>query len=115
MVHLRDGYVELRPQPAGDGLHHVSLLLERAAPWDTEIERGQRDQHASPSPGGARAYKDRATSRTSYASMTSPSLTSWKFSRPMPHSNPSWTSRTSSLNRRSEPTRPSYTTTPSRT
>ncbi len=44
----------------------------------------------------------RSTWRTSYASMTSPSLTSSKPSRWMPHSKPSVTSRTSSLNRFSE-------------
>ena len=33
--------------------------------------------------------------------MTSPCLRSWKFSRPIPHSKPSRTSRASSLKRRS--------------
>ena len=46
--------------------------------------------------------------------MTSPGLRSWKFSRPMPHSKPSRTSRTSSLNRRSDAIAPFQMTTPSR-
>ena len=50
---------------------------------------------------GARAASSRrATSSISNASITSPGLTSLKFSSPMPHSRPEVTSRTSSLKRR---------------
>ena len=42
--------------------------------------------------------------------MTSPTLTSLNFSKPMPHSKPALTSETSSLKRRSEPILPSWTT-----
>ena len=48
---------------------------------------------------GASASDVRSTSRVSKISSTSPSFTSLKPSRRMPHSKPSATSRTSSLNR----------------
>src|SRR4051812_10700034 len=51
-----------------------------------------------------------ATRSTTNASITSPTLMSLNFSKPMPHSKPDLTSDTSSLKRRSEPILPSWTT-----
>src|SRR5918996_1687957 len=96
---LRDRDGERGADPVREGLDHVTLLLQRSARRDPEVELEDRHQHQE--------EIWRATSSTSKASITSPSFTSWKFSSPMPHSKPSRTSETSSLNRRSEPTRPS--------
>src|ERR1017187_8331051 len=46
--------------------------------------------------------------------MMSPECRSWKSERPMPHSKPAWTSRASSLKRRSEVMAPFQITVPSR-
>src|SRR5947209_8365995 len=120
MIHLGHRHVESLPQRGGERLQHVPLLLERVASWDAKVEPAQRGEHLPHGPlllvgELSVSYNVRATSRTSYVSTTSPSWTSWKFSRPIPHSKPSATSRTSSLNRRSDPTRPVYTMAPSRT
>ena len=56
----------------------------------------------------------RGISRSSKVSMMSPCLRSWKSVRPMPHSKPACTSRTSSLKRRSELTAPFQMIVPSR-
>src|SRR3989475_7996999 len=66
-------------------------------------------------PNDHAGVSERATSSIRYASIRSPTFRSLKFSTPIPPSNPSRTSRTSSLKRLSEDSVPSYTSTPSRT
>src|SRR5579875_1835989 len=83
-----------------DGPDHRALLLQRV-----DVPQPELDLH--------RDYV-RGISLSSKVSMTSPWRRSWLFDRPMPHSNPSWTSRTSSLNRRSEVIWPFHMITPSR-
>src|SRR5690606_32452158 len=66
-------------------------------------------------PPGHRPHHSRGFSRSSYVSITSPTLMSENLPSVRPHSKPSRTSTTSSLNLRSELTgRFSPTTTPSR-
>ncbi len=62
----------------------------------------------------SRCYNVRDTSTISYTSSWSPFSTSLKFFTDRPHSNPAFTSRTSSLKRFSESSSPSCTTTLSR-
>src|SRR5262249_8441389 len=54
-----------------------------------------------------RHYAMIATRSIAKTSMTSPTLMSLNFSKPMPHSRPAFTSPASSLKRRSEPILPS--------
>src|SRR5918995_100446 len=91
-------HLEGGADPVREGLDHVTLLLQRSAGGDPEIEPKCGHQHQE---------IWRATPSTSKAPITSPSFTSLEFSSPIPHSKPSRTSATSSLNRRREPTRPS--------
>src|SRR5467141_743040 len=112
---LRGRDVEAVVQPVLEALQNVALLLQRAAPLEVQLPSHQPHHHASPAPGRAHAgVSERATSSTLYASIRSPTLMSLNPSMPMPHSKPSRTSRTSSLNRLSDAMLPSYTSTPSR-
>ena len=67
VIHLGNAHVEPLPQRVREPLHHVPFLFERPAPWNSQVESLERNQHQI----------ERATSCTSKASMTSPSLTSW--------------------------------------
>src|ERR1041385_4648796 len=107
MRRLRRGYVEAVVEAVLEALQDVALVLERVTRREMQLPRHDPHDHAGVS--------ERATSSTRYASIRSPTLRSLKFSTPMPHSNPSRTSRTSSLNRFNDANVPSYTSTPSRT
>src|SRR5437867_1269240 len=67
MIHLGHAHVELLSQCVRESLHDVPLLLQRAASGNPKVEPLESNQHQI----------ERATSCTSKASMTSPSLTSW--------------------------------------
>src|SRR5881398_781836 len=107
MRRLRRGHVEAVVEAVLEALQHVTLVLERVTRREMQLPRHDPHDHAGDS--------ERATSSMRYASIRSPTLRSLKFSTPIPHSNPSRTSRTSSLKRLSEASVPSYTSTPSRT
>ena len=79
--------------PPSSGWGCAETARRRSRSRTARLGRGRRADSSS---------AVRSTWRTSYASMTSPSLTSSKPSRWMPHSKPSVTSRTSSLKRFSE-------------
>src|SRR6266566_4761220 len=102
MRRLRRGYVEAVVEAVLEALQDVALVLERVTRHEMQLPRHDPHDHAGVS--------ERATSSIRY-----PTFKSLKFSTPMPHSNPSRTSRTSSLKRLSEARVPSYTSTPSRT
>src|SRR5690606_14455291 len=80
------------------------LVFQRLRFGQMQLDAQQRDHHYS-------VVSTRCTEKTS---MTSPSLMSLKFARPMPHSKPFVTSETSSLKRLSEAILPVQTTAPSR-
>src|SRR2546430_8180074 len=107
MRRLRRGYVEAVVEAVLEALQDVALVLERVTRREMQFPRHDPHDHAGVS--------ERATSSIRYASIRSPTFKSLKFSTPMPHSNPSRTSRTSSLKRLSQASVPSYTSTPSRT
>src|SRR6267378_5557906 len=109
MPGLRDGHVEAVVHPILEALHDRALVLQRLA------RRKMQLPHHHPHDHDSAALRDRATSSTRYDSIRSLTFTSLKFSMPMPHSNPSRTSRTSSLKRLSDDSVPSYTSTPLRT
>src|SRR5713101_1980392 len=106
MRRLRRGHVEAVVEAVLEALQDVAFVLERVARHQVQLPRPHAHDHAGVS--------ERATSSIRYASIRSPTFRSLKFSTPMPHSNPSRTSRTSSLKRLSEARVPSYTSTPSR-
>src|SRR6267378_6732310 len=108
MPRLGDGDVETVVQPILQALHDRAFVLQRLA------RRKMQLPHRHPHDHDSAALRDRATSSMRYDSIRSPTLTSLKFSMPMPHSNPSRTSRTSSLNRFNDARVPSYTSTPLR-
>src|SRR2546422_284226 len=101
MRRLRRGYVEAVVEAVLEALQDVALVLERVTRREMQFPRHDPHDHAGVS--------ERATSSIRYASIRSPTFKSLKFSTPMPHSNPSRTSRTSSLKRLSEARVPSYT------
>src|SRR5881396_2758261 len=103
-----DGHVEPVMHPVLQTLHDRALILERLARRQMQLPHHDPHDHVSA------ALRDRATSSMRYDSIRSLTLTSLKFSMPMPHSKPSRTSRTSSLKRFSEASVPSYTSTPLR-
>src|SRR5215210_2866246 len=101
----------------------LPLALERPRLGEVELDAQDADvagahggySLAAVAGSGAGVSRSvRSTWRVSYASSTSPTLTSSKFARWMPHSKPSATSRASSWNRLSESIVVSYTTVPSR-
>src|SRR5205085_6994912 len=98
--HLRRGHGVPLAGTLEDRLDDGPFGLERAAVGQVEVDLQN-------------AYV-RGISRSSNVSMMSPSFRSWKSDRPMPHSKPDWTSRTSSLKRRREEMAPFQITTPSR-
>src|SRR5947208_6911090 len=104
---LRGRDVEAVVETVLEALQDVALVLEGVTRREMQLPRHDADDHAGVS--------ERATSSMRYASIRSPTFRSLKFSTPMPHSNPSRTSRTSSLKRLSEASLPSDTSTPSRT
>src|SRR2546423_1653334 len=104
---LRGRDVEAVVETVLQALEDMPLVLEGATRREMQLPRHDPDDHAGVS--------ERATSSMRYASIRSLTFRSLKFSTPMPHSNPSRTSRTSSLKRLSEARVPSYTSTPSRT
>src|SRR5438034_4498332 len=99
MRRLRRGYVEAVVEAVLEALQDVALVLERVTRREMQFPRHDPHDHAGVS--------ERATSSIRYASIRSPTFKSLKFSTPMPHSNPSRTSRTSSLKRLSEARVPS--------
>src|SRR5690606_24550965 len=76
-------------QTLDDGPEDGALCLQRLRGREVDVDLYGRGAH-----------QVRATSRISNTSMRSPSLMSLYPSRPIPHSNPATTSRTSSLKRR---------------
>src|SRR3954447_19579340 len=100
MVRLGDGRPEPPLQLSLQRHEFLALALQRSALGEMEVNLDDRDVAQEPS-------SVRSTWAFSYTSMMSPSLTSMKFSSVMPHSNPAWTSRTSSLKRRRVEMRPS--------
>src|SRR5204863_4067668 len=107
MRRLRRRYIEPVVEAVVEALEDVALVLERVTRRKIQLPRHDPHGHAGVS--------ERAISSMRYASIRSPTFRSLKFSTPIPHSNPSRTSRTSSLKRLSEDSVPSYTSTPSRT
>src|SRR5438445_12777189 len=107
MLLLRRRYIEPVVEAILEALEDVALVLERVTRRKMQLPRHDPHDHAGVS--------ERAISSMRYASIRSPTFRSLKFSTPIPHSNPSRTSPTSSLNRLSEDSVPSYTSTPSRT
>src|SRR3989454_600589 len=107
MRRLRRGDVEAVVEAVLEALQDMAFVLERVARHQVQLPRPDAHDHAGVS--------ERATSSIRYASIRSPTFRSLKFSTPIPHSNPSRTSRTSSLKRLREASVPSYTSTPSRT
>src|SRR3989442_15462753 len=100
MRRLRRGYVEAVVEAVLEALQDVALVLERETRREMQVPRHDPHDHEGAS--------ERATSSIRYASISSPTFKSLKFSTPMPHSNPSRTSRTSALNRSSDASVPSY-------
>src|SRR6266511_2064981 len=91
MPRLRHRYVEAVVHPVFQALHDRALVLERLTRGQVQLPHHDAHDHDSA------ALSERA-----------------KFSMPMPHSKPSRTSRTSSLNRFNDAKVPSYTSTPLR-
>src|ERR1041385_9193293 len=89
--------------PILQALHDRALVLERLARRQMQLPHHHPHVHDSAAPPPS----ERAISSTRYDSIKSPTFTSLKFSMPIPHSNPSRTSRTSSLNRLSDASVPS--------
>src|SRR2546427_259995 len=106
MRRLRRGDVEAVVEAVLEALQDMAFVLERVARHQVQLPRPDAHDHAGVS--------ERATSSIRYASIRSPTFRSLKFSTPIPHSNPSRTSRTSSLKRFSEDSVPAYTSTPAR-
>src|SRR5437667_4227293 len=90
---FRRGDLKTVAELVAQRLHHHALLFQRLRVLDVELEKGDRDDHANAG----------SSFSTLKASMTSPTLMSWNFSMPMPHSKPCRTSETSFLKCRSEP------------
>src|SRR2546430_13228525 len=108
MPRFRDRHVEAVVHPILEALHDRAFVLQRLARRQMQLPHHHAHDHDSA------ALRERATSSMRYDSIRSLTLTSLKFSMPMPHSKPSRTSRTSSLNRLSDDSVPSYTSTPLR-
>src|SRR5262245_42158907 len=93
---LGDRHVELVLHPRLDRAEHAPLALERVVVVQQQLEPEDADDHCRPpaqaersaacAPFVAAGARRRATSSTSYASITSPTLTSWYPSSDMPHS-----------------------------
>src|SRR5207237_90614 len=118
-VHVRGRHVEPGPHPVEDRPHHLALVLQRAALADEQPDFEGADNHRGPGVRGQESGKSRGrlSSLTPVpclltpghrvrcltsilkASMTSSTFTSSNPVIFMPHSNPSRTSRTSSLTR----------------
>ena len=81
------------------GRTHGPLVLERAAVGQVEVDGEAATCSVTRGALPARCAYERGISRSSKVSMMSPGLRSWKSERPMPHSKPACTSRTSSLKR----------------
>src|SRR5581483_5025486 len=119
VIDLRDGRPEPVPQVVLRRADEVPFALQRRGLGKVELGGEDRDvarghaYEASPAPAGS-SSDVRSTSRVSNTSKTSPSRRSLNPSRRMPHSKPSVTSRTSSLNRRSCATCVSWMRVPSR-
>src|SRR6185436_18955204 len=107
VVDLRDGRAETILQLRLRRLDVLPLPLQRARLGKVELDAQDPDKacaHGATrtydvAAGGASSSVVRSISRVSYASRMSPSFTSLKPSRRIPHSNPSVTSRASSLKR----------------
>ena len=114
IVHLaRQEQRELGANLVGDAVGTGSLGHARGA--SVQEVQGQ-DSKVTVRPGSERilnllrelrGYAVTATRSIENTSMTSPTLRSLNLSKPMPHSNPAFTSLASSLNRRSDPILPS--------
>src|SRR5467141_3064978 len=108
MPRLRDRHVEAVVHSILQALHDGALVLERLTRGQVQLPYHHAHDHDSA------GLSERATSSMRYDSMRSLTLTSLKFSMPIPHSKPSRTSLTSSLNRFNDANVPSYTSTPLR-
>src|SRR5438046_10675791 len=104
MRRLRRGHVEAVVEAVLEALQHVALVLERATRREMQLPRHDPHDHAGVS--------ERATSSIRYATIKSPTFKSLEFSTPMSHSNPSRTSRPSSLKRLREARLPAHAPTP---
>src|SRR5262245_462975 len=104
--------------PAGtveQRLDHLPLVLERLRRAHVQLDFVGQHEHGSSFAVARDCERHvRSISRSSKVSMRSPCLRSWKSDRPMPHSKPSRTSRTSALKRLSEEMLPFQMMTPSR-
>src|ERR1051325_7731105 len=92
------GAVEGVAEAVAERLHDRPLVFERLCVLDVDLEERDGNDH-----GGERYASAAASCSVLNASITSPTLISWNFSMPMPHSNPWRTSETSFLKCRSEP------------
>src|SRR6267154_1622793 len=86
MRRLRRGHVEAVVEAVLEALQDVAFVLERVARHQVQLPRPDPHDHAGVS--------ERATSSIRYASIRAPTFRSLKFSTPIPHSNPSRTTRT---------------------
>src|SRR5579859_6719302 len=109
MVDLGSRDAEAAMAALEDRLDDGPLVLERMGVRKVQVERQSGGMHGALLPSYVRGI-----SRSSKVSMTSPWCRSWLLDRPMPHSKPACTSRTSSLNRLSEVMAPFQMITPSR-
>src|SRR5215470_12740772 len=87
VIDLRDSDVKFVTQPILQTLYHVPFVFQRVRFFQTQFQR--QDTYCR-----HQANTSLATRSFTKASMTSPCLTSEKFSRVMPHSCPLRTSLT---------------------
>ena len=110
-AHLGDADLQPVAQRRLRAVEHRTLALERGDARQVHVDAHRADVHPTRIVGRAHT---RSTSTVSKTSNSSPTLMSLNLFRPMPHSKPSRTSLTSSLNRRSDYMVSSAITTPSR-
>src|SRR5206468_605846 len=111
VVDFGDRNVVVPAQTVLQAAQDLPLLLERADGGQMDLDDAQGDVHVS-RPGMRLARSQRSLTAIFSilkASMTSPTFTSLKLARPMPHSYPALTSLASSLKRFNEDTFPVYT------
>src|SRR5262245_63113278 len=107
MVHLGDGRLHVVADLVLERAHDRALFLQRAGGWQVQLDAHDPDEHGfdggsmkvrmgrAGEPAGPQ-LRVRANSSMVYASIRSPTLTSFMPSSAMPHSNPLCTSLTSS-------------------